>query len=161
MKKATCTLQKLSLCRSASIVTVILLPPKTATQPSHIVTLFISQTDFTPIVTAFVLITYPIFIKQTPGIDIQLHSQCICFHINAEKFDKLRWTATPFGIFICNFAGDIFKQWFGRQLPKFCFSSLKLPHKSFGIATKINFLVRLVSARNFKRCRIACTLFFP
>ena len=39
-----------------SIVTVILPPPKTATQPSHIVTLFISQTNFTPIVTAFVLI---------------------------------------------------------------------------------------------------------
>ena len=146
MKKATCTLQKLSLCRSASIVTVILLPPKTATQPSHIVTLFISQTDFTPIVTAFVLITYSILVKQTPSIDIQLHSQCICFHISTEKFNKLCRTAIPFGVFICNFACYIFKHWFGRQLPKFCFSFLKFPHKSFGIAIKINLLVRLVSA---------------
>ena len=106
-EKSHLHLAKLSLCRSASIVTVILPPPKTATQPLHIVTLFIIQTNFTPIVTAFVLITYSIFVKQTPCVDIQLHSQCICFHINAEKFNKFRWTAIPFGIFIRNFAGDI------------------------------------------------------
>ena len=117
-EKSHLHLAKLSLCRSASIVTVILPPPKTATQPSHIVTLFISQTDFTPIVTAFVLIIYSILVKQTPSIDIQLHSQCICFHISTEKFNKLCRTAIPFGIFTCDFASDIFKQRFGRQLPQ-------------------------------------------
>ena len=146
MKKATCTRQKLSLCRSVSIVTIILPPPKTATQPSHIVTLFISQTDFTPIVTAFVLISNSILVKQTPSIDIQLHSQCICFHINTEKFNKLCRTAIPFGVFICNFACYIFKQWFGRQFPKFRFGSLKFPHKGFRIAIEINLLIGLVSA---------------
>lgn len=96
LKKATCTLQKLYPCRSVSMVTMFLVPPKTPTRPSRIVTLFQCKTYPAPIVTAFVLITDSILIKQTPRIDIQLHRQSVCFHINAEKVYKLCGSALPF-----------------------------------------------------------------
>ena len=96
LKKATCTLQKLYPCRSASMVTMFSVPPKTPTRPSRIVTLFQRKTNPAPIVTAFVLITDSILIEQTPCIDIQLHRQSVCFHINAEKVYKLCGSALPF-----------------------------------------------------------------
>ena len=113
LKRAPLHPRRNRACRSVSMVTVFLRPPplsKTSSRPSRIVTLRQPESDLPPRVTALVPVLDPIFLEQTPGVDIQLLRQGIRFHVHAQEVAKLRRAAGPYRAILryplCHFLKD-------------------------------------------------------
>ena len=112
-----------------------------------------------------------IIVVEPVGTHVQLPGQDVCLYAHTRQtFQQLRGRTAPLWLFRAEHLCHRFQKRVGRQLPKFRFGSLKLPHAAFPVELQRQLLIRLVASNDVQQggvvraplllhdeCSIRCT----
>ena len=125
-------------------------PPlsKKPSQPSRSSRLgwFQGEGDTSPGVAPAVLIADMVLCRQSPGPDVQPHSQGVGLHVGLESRRQLRGRTAPGGPVYRHKGGNGLLYRVGRFHPRLRFQPLQLPHKALLVLGEIHPLVLLVTS---------------
>ena len=95
---------------------------------------------------ALAFVPNSIIVVEPVGTHVQLPGQDVCLYAHTRQtFQQLRGRTAPLWLFRAEHLCHRFQKRVGRQLPKFRFGSLELPHAAFPVKLQCQLLIRLVT----------------